>query len=70
MSSANGEMECRVMPSGDGCWYWEVILGHEVLARGVADTEPQASEEANEAARNGKASCPLPSDGGPRASCS
>jgi hypothetical protein len=28
--------------------------GHEVVARGVADTEPAACEQANEAARKAK----------------
>jgi hypothetical protein len=70
MRNAQGEMECRIMPSGGGCWYWEVIRGHEVLGRGLADTEAEASEEANAAARNDKASRDLSSDGGASASCS
>jgi hypothetical protein len=45
-------VEFRVMPSGDGRWYWEVIIrDRTVIARGVADTEPAASNEASEAAR-------------------
>jgi hypothetical protein len=49
-------VEFRIMPSDDeGNWYWEVIKnGHEVVARGVADTEPAACEEANKAARKAK----------------
>src|SRR6516225_11814721 len=49
---ANG-VEFRIMPSDDeGHWYWEVIKdGHEVVASGVADTEPAAREQADEAAR-------------------
>src|SRR5262249_16033027 len=49
---ANG-VEFRIMPSDDeGHWYWEVLKdGREVVARGVADTEPAACEQANEAAR-------------------
>jgi hypothetical protein len=42
------------MPN-DGQWYWEVVKdGHEVVARGVADTEPRACQEANEAAKKAK----------------
>jgi hypothetical protein len=38
---------------GDGRWYWEVIKdGREVVARGLADTEPAV--QANEAARKAK----------------
>src|SRR5262245_42585512 len=49
-------VEFRIMPSDDeGHWYWEVIKdGHEVVARGVADTEPAACEQADEAARKAK----------------
>ena len=49
-------VEFRIMPSDDeGNWYWEVIKeGHEVVARGVADSEPGACEQANEAARKAK----------------
>jgi len=52
---ANG-VEFRIMPSDDeGHWYWEVIKdGHEVVARGVADTEPAACEQADEAVRKAK----------------
>src|SRR5262245_31510150 len=34
------DVEFRVMPSGDGRWYWEVIVGRTVVKRGVADNEP------------------------------
>jgi len=47
-------VEFRVMPSGDGHWYWEVIVSHSgpaVIARGMADSEPAACKEASEAAR-------------------
>ena len=48
-------VEFRVMPSGDGRWYWEVITpGPTVIARGVADAEPVACREASEAARKAK----------------
>jgi len=46
----------------------EVIRAQEVLARGLSDTEAETSEAANETARNGKASCDLPSDGSASAS--
>jgi hypothetical protein len=40
------------MPNGDdGRWYWEVISGKEVIARGVAATEPDACREAHDAGR-------------------
>jgi integrase len=38
-------------PSGDGRWYWEVISAKDVIARGVADTEPEACKAASDAAR-------------------
>jgi hypothetical protein len=44
-------LEIRIMPSGEGRWYWEVITGKDVIARGVADTEPAACQEAHEAAQ-------------------
>jgi maltose-binding protein MalE len=49
-------VEFRIMPSDDeGNWYWEVIKnGHQVVARGVADTEPAACQQANEAAQKAK----------------
>jgi hypothetical protein len=49
-------VEFRIMPSDDeGYWYWEVIKdGHEVVARGVTDTERAACEQADEAARKAK----------------
>jgi hypothetical protein len=50
-------LEFRVMPSGDGRWYWEVIVSRsapEVIARGMADSEPAACKEASEAARKAK----------------
>ncbi len=46
-----GNIELRIMPSGDGGWYWEVINLKEVIARDVADTEPDACEQAADAAR-------------------
>jgi hypothetical protein len=48
------DVEFRVMPN-DGRWYWEVIKdGREVVARGIADTESAACEQAGEAARKAK----------------
>jgi hypothetical protein len=49
-------VEFRIMPSDDeGNWYWEVIRdGHQVIARGVADNEPDACQQANEAAKKAK----------------
>jgi hypothetical protein len=51
-------VELRIMPNendGDGRWYWRVIKdGRKVVARGVADTEPAACEQASEAARKAK----------------
>ena len=55
-SNVGTNVEYRIMPSnGDQRWYWEVIKdGHEVVARGVADTEPAAYQQADEAARKAK----------------
>jgi hypothetical protein len=48
-------VEFRIMPSGDDQWYWEVITeGRGVVARGVADTEPAACQQASDAARKAK----------------
>jgi hypothetical protein len=48
-------IEFRVMPSGDGRWYWELIEdGRGVVTRGVADSEPAACQEASNAARKAK----------------
>ena len=45
-------IEFRIMPSGDGRWYREVIKdGRTIITRGVADNEPDACKEASEAAR-------------------
>ena len=42
--------EFRILENGDG-WYWEVVAGQEVLARGVADTRVDAYAQAAEAER-------------------
>jgi hypothetical protein len=48
-------VEFRVMPNGDGRWYWEIIVsGHKVFDRGLTDTEPAACKEAGEVARKAK----------------
>jgi hypothetical protein len=31
-------LECRVNWNSDKGWYWEGLAGHEVLARGIAET--------------------------------
>lgn len=47
MDRTQKSVEFRIMPSGDGCWYWEVITdGGTVLTRGVADDEPAACQQA------------------------
>jgi hypothetical protein len=51
MASTGKNVEFRVMPSGDCRWYWEVISAKDVIARGVADTEPEACKAASDAAR-------------------
>jgi hypothetical protein len=51
MSSAQPQIDLRVMPRGDGHWYWEVVTDGRVLRRGVSDTEHAADDEAKEAAR-------------------
>jgi hypothetical protein len=52
MTETPSQVEFRIMPSGDNRgWYWEVISAKDVIARGVADTEPAACQEAREAAQ-------------------
>ena len=52
MSNENAKVKVRIMPSGSGRWYWEVILdGRTVVLHGIADAEPAARQEAVEAAR-------------------
>ncbi len=54
-SNIEAELEFRIMPSGNGRWYWEVIAnGRSVLSRGLADTDTAASQEARDAARKAK----------------
>jgi hypothetical protein len=51
MPNTQKDVELRIMPSGEGRWYWEVINLKNVIARGVADTEPDACKQAADAAR-------------------
>jgi hypothetical protein len=45
-------IEFRIMPSGNGHWYWELIKNiRNVVRRGIARTEPEACQEASDAAR-------------------
>jgi hypothetical protein len=55
VGNMQGNVEFRIMPSGKGGWYWEVIAhSRSVVSRGLADTQSAASEEASEAARKAK----------------
>jgi hypothetical protein len=55
MDSTQTGVEFRIMPSGDGCWYWEDITdGGSVVTRGVADDEPTPCHQASEAARKAR----------------
>ena len=36
-------------------WYWEIVAGHEVMARGLADTHEEACSQAAEAKRQRQA---------------
>jgi hypothetical protein len=45
-------LEYRIMQNRPGPdWYWEVVEGREVVARGVADTHRQVVAQATEVAR-------------------
>jgi hypothetical protein len=51
-------IEFRIMPSGDGSWYWEVIEdGRSIVQRGVASTQPGACAEAHAAAETAGLIC-------------
>ena len=57
MDNTEQGVEFRIMPSGgrEGRWYWEVIIGGRTVAtRGLAETEPEACQEASNAARKAK----------------
>jgi hypothetical protein len=58
--NADETVELRIMPGGNGDWYWELIHNGRVITRGVADDEPTACKEVGDAAREAK----LISDGG------
>ena len=45
-------VECRIMRNDGKGWYWEVVAGHEVLARGLAKTEDGARTQAVDAKRS------------------
>jgi hypothetical protein len=48
----HGERGFRIMSSGEGHWYWEVVTGDRaVITRGVADNEPAAYQQASAAVR-------------------
>ena len=45
-------IEFRIMPNGDGRWYWEVVQnGRDVKLRGLAHNEPDACKDAAAEAR-------------------
>jgi len=45
-NNVSSNIEFRVMPSGDGHWYWEIVRGgQQVIMCGVADSEPAACKE-------------------------
>jgi hypothetical protein len=57
VSNTEPGVEFRIMPSGgrDSRWYWEVIIrDRTVVTPGLADTEPEACQEASDAARKAK----------------
>jgi hypothetical protein len=55
MDNVQRDVEFRIMPSGEGRWYWEVITNlHNVVSRGLADTEPAACQQASNAARKAR----------------
>jgi hypothetical protein len=46
------DLEFRIMPNGNGRWYWELVRkARAVLKRGVSDTQPEACQDAGDAAR-------------------
>ena len=48
-------IEYRILENGPD-WYWEVIDGQEVIARGVAPSQKDACAQAAEAERKAEAS--------------
>ena len=52
MTSNSNNLEFRIIPNGDGRWYWEVLRdGRDVMLRGLADNEPDACKDAAAQAR-------------------
>ena len=48
----------RIMPNNGSGWYWEVVTpDHEVMSRGIADTEVQARTDAMNAAPDQRLKC-------------
>jgi hypothetical protein len=55
MRDPQANVEFRIMPSGNGRWYWEIVTeGYEVVTRGLSDNEPAACQDASDAARKAK----------------
>ena len=55
MRDPQANIEFRIMPSGNGRWYWEIVTeGHQVITRGLSDDEPTACQDASDAAREAK----------------
>jgi hypothetical protein len=55
MKNAQANVEFRIMPSGNGRWYWEIVTdGYKVITRGLSDDEPTACQQASDAARKAK----------------
>jgi hypothetical protein len=55
MKNAQANVEFRIMPSGNGRWYWEIVTNrYEVITRGLSDDEPTACQQASDAARKAK----------------
>ena len=51
MEDIQTDVEFRIVPSGDGGWYWEVIAdARSAISRGLAIARVQHSQEASEAA--------------------
>jgi hypothetical protein len=52
MEDIQTDVKFRIMPSGDGGWYWEVIAdARSAISRGLAIARVQHSQEASEAAK-------------------
>ena len=50
MTIMTNRLDARILENNQS-WYWELIDGHEVLARGVADTREEAWAQAADAER-------------------